>query len=362
MRILYISPENTVGTLNLWNNVHQQNGHYCRYVTFFPSPKKYGDDICLNLPFDFTKKRLANWRHQFYKIYRGKTGYYTEKKGYPPVWTPEGKLDKLFFIMKDTTWKRKVEKAIDEFDLLNFDVYHFESGMDFFKDSSFAKKVKKQGKKIVCHYHGEDLRTRGAMPELDAVSDLNLTSELDLLEKHPDIHYLFLPFDTGSFTPKHKLNNPIRVCHAPTNRYYKGSSVIIAICKKLENERIIVFDLIENLPHQEALTRKLDADIFIDQIGDKGGWGYGMNSIESLSMGICTLTMLNETYQNFIPDHPFVNVDETNLELKLRLLINNPDQIKSYGNKGKEWVMQKHHYVNVGKKLYEYYKKVGIVK
>jgi len=145
------------------------------------------------------------------------------------------------------------------------------------------------------------------MPELDAVSDLNLTSEVDLLGKHPNINYLFLPFDTDSFTTKHKLNNPVRVCHAPTNRYYKGSAAIIAICKKLVSDGIIVFDLIENLPHQEALNRKLEGDIFIDQIGDKGGWGYGMNSVESLSMGICTLTMLNETYQNFIPDHPTEN-------------------------------------------------------
>ena len=252
-------------------------------------------------------------------------------------------------------------KTVDDFDLLNFDVYHFESGMDFFKDSSFAKKVKKQGKKIVCHYHGEDLRTRGAMPELDAISDLNLTSEVDLLGKHPNINYLFLPFDTDSFTTKHKLNNPVRVCHAPTNRYYKGSAAIIAICKKLVSDGIIVFDLIENLPHQEALKRKLEGDIFIDQIGDKGGWGYGMNSVESLSMGICTLTMLNETYQNFIPNHPFVNVDETNLENKLLFLINNPEQIKIHGNKGKKWVVQKHHYANVGEKLYEYYQKDGIV-
>ena len=360
MKILYISPENTVGTLNLWKHIHEKNGHNCRFVTFFPSPKKYGDDICLNLPFDFTKKRLANWRHQFYKIYRGRTGYYTEKKGYPPVWTPEGKIDKLFFIMKDVTWKRKVEKAIDNFDLLNFDVYHFESGMDFFKDSSFAQKVKEQGKKIICHYHGEDLRTRGVMPELDAISDLNLTNEVDLLERHPNINYLFLPFDTESFTLKTKLNETIRVAHAPTNRYYKGSSPIINLCRKLDAEGLIHFDLIENLPHKDAIKRKQSADIFIDQIGDRGGWGYGMNSVESLSMGICTLTEMNQKYCDFLPDHPFVNINEKTFETVLRQLIYDKSKILVYGRKGKEWVVQKHHYTNVGKKLYEYYQEIGI--
>ena len=360
MNILYISPENTVGTLNLWKYIHEQNGHNCRFITFFPSPKKYGDDICLNLPFDFTKKRLANWRHQFYKIYRGKTGYYTEKKGYPPVWTPEGTIDKLFFIMKDATWKRKVKKAVDNFDLLNFDVYHFESGMDFFKDSSFAQKIKKRGKKIICHYHGEDLRTRGVMPELDDISDLNLTNEVDLLVRHPNINYLFLPFDTESYTPKSKLNEAIRIAHAPTNRYYKGSNLIIKLCRNLADEGLIYFDLIENLPHKDAIKRKQAADIFIDQIGDKGGWGYGMNSVESLSMGICTLTEMNQKYCEFLPDHPFLNINEMTFETVLKQLINNRPKILDYGRKGKEWVDKYHHYSGVQKTLYTYYREIGI--
>ena len=39
MKILYISPENTVGTLSLWKNEHESNGHICRTLTFFHSPK-----------------------------------------------------------------------------------------------------------------------------------------------------------------------------------------------------------------------------------------------------------------------------------------------------------------------------------
>ena len=360
MKILYISPENTVGTLSLWKYIHERNGHICRYVTFFPSPKNYRDDICLNLPFDFTTKRMSNWRHQFYKIYRGETGYYTEKKGIPPVWAPEGKIDKLFFKMKDATWKRKVEKAVDDFDLLNFDVYHFESGMDFFKDSSFAQKVKKLGKKIICHYHGEDLRTRGVMPELDDISDLNLTNEVDLLEIHPNINYIFLPSDTESYTPKTKLNETIRIAHAPTNRHYKGSNLIINLCRKLADEGLIHFDLIENVPHQDAIKRKQAADIFIDQIGDKGGWGYGMNSVESLSMGICTLTEMNQKYCEFLPDHPFLNINEMTFETVLKQLINNRSKILDYGKKGKKWVDKYHHYSGVQKTLYTYYRKIGL--
>ena len=43
-----------------------------------------------------------------------------------------------------------------------------------------------------------------------------------------------------------------------------------------------------------------------------------MNSVESLSMGICTLTEMNDIYNFFIPNHPFINVNADNLEIVLR--------------------------------------------
>ena len=41
MKILYISPENTVGTLTLWKKEHEARGNECRTVTFFASPKNF---------------------------------------------------------------------------------------------------------------------------------------------------------------------------------------------------------------------------------------------------------------------------------------------------------------------------------
>ena len=37
MKILYISPENTVGTLSLWKRAHAELGNHCRYITYYPS-------------------------------------------------------------------------------------------------------------------------------------------------------------------------------------------------------------------------------------------------------------------------------------------------------------------------------------
>ena len=159
------------------------------------------------------------------------------------------------------------------------------------------------------------------MPFINKYSNLNLTIEVDLLKKHPNIDYLFLPYDTASFSPKGELNKLLIISHAPTNRFYKGSEKIIKVCEKFQDQGRIKFDLIENLPHSVALSRKSKSDIFIDQIGNKGGWGYGMNSVESLSMGICTLTEMNDEYNSFVPDHPFISVNEHALESKIDELI-----------------------------------------
>ena len=365
MKILYISPENTVGTLGLYKRIHEQRGNFVRYLTFFRSPKAFEEDICLELPFNFTRPFLKQARHRVYQLYRGKEGYHKDRPGYPPVWSPEGRFDKTFLAWKEKRWDKTIRKAISDHALYDFDVVHFESGMDFYKDARYAKELKKRHVKIVCHYHGEDLRSRGVLKPLDELSDLNLTNEVDLLKKHPNIHYIFLPFDLEAFQKKYpplnEDNDRPLVTHAPTNRYYKGSDDIIPICRKLETEGKIRFELIENKSHAEAMQMKRRSDIFIDQINDRGGWGYGMNSLESLAMGVCTVTEMNDAYCKFIPDHPFANANRSNLYKILLELAENPSLRKGYAEKSVIWVKKYHDITSVGKTLYEYYRKIGLV-
>jgi hypothetical protein len=303
---------------------------------------------------------MAGLRNFIYKQYRGEDGYFKEKEGNPPVWKPEGWFDSIFLKFKDWLWRPVIEQAIQDYQLYDFDVVHFESGSDFLKNEFFVKELHERGKKIIAHYHGEDMRARGVMPIIDDLSDLNLTNEVDLLDKHPNLDYLFLPFDTNQFVPKYGLNKTIQVAHAPTNRFYKGSNNIISVCEKLESEGLIKFDLIENLPHATAIKRKAKSDIFIDQIGDRGGWGYGMNSVESLSMGICTLTEINDKYNSFIPDHPFVNVNQNNFDSVLRDLSQDRQKIEAKGIDARNWVVKNHDITKVSEKLYQYYKDMGL--
>ncbi len=362
MKILYISPENTVGTMSLWKKAHEMNGNQCDFITFYKNPKQHDSGICLDLPMISTNPWYLKIRHNYYKIFRGGFGDYKEKEGFPPVWAPHSFFEKSFFSLRDWVWQNYIDPVIDKYKLFDYDIYHFEWGLDFYRDCRFAKKLSKDGKPIICTYHGQDMRTRGVIKEMDEISNLNLTSELDLLKKHPNINYLFLPYDTSLYKVVGKVSSPLRVCHSPTNRYYKGSDDIIEICSDLDKDGFIEFVLIEDKTQEEAIKIKRSCDVYIDQIHNRGGWGYGMSSIESLSMGLICLTELVSEYQDFIPDHPFINVTKQNLKKKILDLTKNQELLNHKKIKSREWVVKYHDISNVSQSLYLYYENNSWIK
>ena len=355
LKILYIAPENTVGTLNFWKQAHEARGNECTFITLYKSKHKYDPGICLNLPLVYTNSWYLYGRNRYYQIFRGELGDYKTKKGYPPKWEPNTFIEKKYFQFRDWVWHYYIEPAIEKYGLMDYDIYHFDWGLDLYRDSRFAKRIAKLEKPIVCTYHGQDMRTRGVIPELDRLSQLNLTSELDLLQKHPNLKYLFLPYDTTQHKRQKGINKPIKICHSPTNRFYKGSETIISICMEVAKRDDVEFFLIENKPYDEAHKIKQSCDILIDQVHNRGGWGYGMNSIEALSMGLCCITELVPEYIGFIPNHPFINVTGKTIHESLLNLIKNPNKIIEYKDKGRNWVVKHHDIHNVAKKLYHYY-------
>jgi hypothetical protein len=70
---------------------------------------------------------------------------------------------------------------------------------------------------------------------------------------------------------------------------------------------------------------------------------------------------LNPQYAEFIPDHPFVNVNYQNLEAELVKLIADADYRAECAKRGREWVVKTHDIEAVLDKLYGYYSEVGIV-
>ena len=100
MKILYISPENTVGTLNLWKQAHEARGNECTFITLFPSKHKYDPGICLNLPLIKANSLYVKSRHFYYQLARHSRGDYRELEGYPPTWEPSSIFERGYFRQK----------------------------------------------------------------------------------------------------------------------------------------------------------------------------------------------------------------------------------------------------------------------
>ena len=79
MKILYISPENTVGTLSLWKQAHEARGNKCDFVTLYKTRHSFDPGYCLDLPLITTKSLYLNFRQKYYQLHQGKKGNYEEK-------------------------------------------------------------------------------------------------------------------------------------------------------------------------------------------------------------------------------------------------------------------------------------------
>jgi glycosyltransferase involved in cell wall biosynthesis len=360
MNILYLSPEHVSGTMELWKREHERRGHHCRYVTLFPNNYGFPEDICLHLPLQPDQAWLVKARQALYKAVRGPEGQDMDIPERPPFWQARSRIERLFFTLRDELLAPRIEKAIREHHLDDFDIVQLDQGAGFLRDARFIRRWKAMGKRIVTFYHGSDMRNRGIFPQVDRHADLRLTCELDLLYLDPRLRYLFLPVDTSLWTPREPSQNDdiIRISHGARNRF-KGTDRIIEVVERLKQRYPVELVLIQGVSHDEAMRLKAGSDIAIDQITDAGGWGYGMSGIENLCLGIPTCTRLRDEYVEFIPDHPFVNVNPDNLETELLRLIEDEDYRLAKGREGREWVVRTHDIRAVADVLYGYYEELG---
>jgi hypothetical protein len=357
LKILHIAPLNFAGVPYDFYKMHNSVGDQSRIVTLHKNERIFPEDICLNLPLpnqSLAKKLRRKKVNELEKTDRSTVHYFQTKNIF----------DQTYYFLYDLFAQPKIEKAISDYGLNDFDIIHYDAGLDFYRNSKQALEWKKQRKKIVCCYYGSDLRIRGLIKEMDEISDLNLTSEYDHLALKKDLHYLFYPYDASELpNKKGRTGEAIKIVHSPTNRKYKGTELIISVIDKIKKERNIEFLLLENVDRLKLLELKSECDISIDQVGGTmGGTGYGKAGLETLAMGIPTITNMTKDYAEWLWENPFVvanNADE--LYNSLIELIDDEKQRIESGEKGIEWVNKYHSYHSVNKELKTLYKKFGIV-
>ncbi len=358
LKILHLAPINFAGVPYSFYDMHNKCGDQSKLITFHKNERDFPEDVCLNLP-------LPNF--SLAKYWRKEKVTLKEKvrSSSLPYFKPKNIFEQIYFTANDFYKKKKVFSLVKDLNLDEFEIIHYDSGLDFFRNSMLAKKWKKQGKKIVCCYYGSDLRIRGIIKEMDEISDLNFTSEYDHLALKSDLEYIFYPYDPSELpaTEKSDDDSIVTIVHSPTNRKFKGTELVISVIDKIKKEKKINFLLLENIPRSILLKQKSRADICIDQVGGTmGGTGYGKAGLETLALGIPTITNMTQEYSAWLPENPFV-VSNTADELykKLFELIDSKHLREEFGEKGKAWVNKYHGYESVDKRLKELYKLKNII-
>jgi glycosyltransferase involved in cell wall biosynthesis len=359
LKILYIAPEHVTGGFSLFAKGHNRKGNESHWITFFQTQYEFPEDFCFNL--------FAMPNRGWIKCIRKLTNRLHKREllrileGNPPFWTPGSFLEDEFYKFRDILNSRRIRATIDKYQLDDYDIYHFEQGIDPYRDGRWARSLSKRGKGIVCFYHGTDIRNRGVIKTIHEVTDLNLTSEIDLLHRIPGMQYLYLPIDTETLQPSpREPDGRIRICHAARNRKLKGSDYIERVVLELSRDYPIDWVMIENLPHKDAIKVKSQCDIYIDQITDLGGWGYGASSVEALALGLPTMTLINPEVEAFLGEHPFISVSQYTLKDEIVDLINDEAKRMELFKAGREWVIQRHGLDSVMEQLYSYYREADL--
>jgi hypothetical protein len=359
MKVLHVAPLNVAGVPFSMMHMQRQFGADARLVTLHRNVLTFPEDISLDLP--LPRNAIAQWWRSA-KRYSPPSALSSQNRSQsPPLHAPRNLLEAGYFRFDDIRRRRIIDEAFERYKLDDYDIIHYDGGLDFFRDSRVAKRWKRAGKKIVCHYMGSDLRIRGVIPAIDSLSDLNLTNESDHLLLHPHIHYLYIPFDVSPFAMRQNENERLRICHAPTNRSMKGTELILPVIDALQKLREIDFVLIENTPHDEVLRIKATCDLAIEQVGNYGGTGYGRNSLETLALGIPTITEMTPDYLAWLPENPFVLATKESLLTKLLELIDNRALRSEISERGAQWVQKYHSYESVHTRLMELYHAYHIV-
>ena len=349
-KILHIAPFNIAGVPISFVQAERELGYYSRLITFGRLQHGFQEDICLNLPLLNFKglklvKRLFSDKAKLQVI-----NVAPKLDVIPLQWRPNGYFEKHLIDLREALWKSKINNTIKKYNIEQFDIIQLDGGLGFYRDGRIIQSLKKQGKKIISCYTGSDLRVRGVIPQIDAITDLNVTDEFDHLQLHPNIHHVFFPLNLQKFNPvEFRHHNILKIGHAPTSREAKGSHKIIPLVKQLEKNYSVKLILIENLPYNDAIELKSKCDIFIDQIGDLG---YGINSLESLAMSIPTCSCLAPNFAEKYPDHPFIVIDEHNLQQQLIHLIEDSKLRQKKGKQGRQWVEKYHDAQKVVKRIH----------
>ncbi|MED7787545.1 hypothetical protein [Francisella sp. 19X1-34] len=276
-----------------------------------------------------------------------------------------------------------------------YDVYHFNFGTSLIDTKFFGLYLLDlpfyRGKKIMTYNGGDARQNLNRIKDkfIDKVYEITtyrnerrnkairkriikVSKYVDhIFSVNPDLMN-FLPKDKTTFLPytiakwseikyiPYKLNEKIRIVHAPTSREIKGSSYILKALDKLQKKYPIVeVCIIENIAYDEAIERYKYADLVIDQV--LIGW-YGALAVEVMKMGKPLAVYIRKEDLCFVPKQmaedvldTVININSSNVENVLEQYILNKNRLYEKSKKSVEYAHKWHDPVKIAKEVQKVY-------
>ncbi len=145
-----------------------------------------------------------------------------------------------------------------------------------------------------------------------------------------------------------------RVVHMPTNRAIKGTDAVLAAVERLRAGGVrFEFDLIEGVPHEQALERLRDADVLVDQLGSDF---HATAAIEAMAMGrVVVGGMLPEAAAQYGDPSPVVPADRRTFEEVLAALLPDVERRRHLAGQGAAYAARHHGHAQVARRCLEIY-------
>jgi glycosyltransferase involved in cell wall biosynthesis len=257
---------------------------------------------------------------------------------------------------------------------------------------AYVNKHKINGKKILLHYHGSDVRIDMSEVDLNFIKKNNLKTIVsipDIIPYFENAEWLPIPVPTNDelLKPKSKRDDTvIKIVHCPTNREAKKTEALIRAVDLLKKKFDVELLLLENIPYKHCLELKREAHISFDNIqyGSYAGCSIEAMCHEQPSLvylGQVTLKEIDKVSKKINIECPLINVGDTkqpgieylnkvmngrarniittediqSIYLKLRELVENDTLRKEIGKKGRKWASMVHDEKVVVEKLTNIY-------
>lgn len=137
-------------------------------------------------------------------------------------------------------------------------------------------------------------------------------------------------------------SNPLRIAHAPSRPFIKGTAFLEKAIKEVEKEGYpISLDLIVGVPNSEAIERYSRADLIVDQL--RIGW-YGVFGVEAMALGVPVICYIRDDLTHYLPEKsPLLNANPNTISQVIKAVFDEPASIEEYGQRGYEYALRVHH-------------------